>query len=220
MRTHEAGALHADINAPGPRGSASRRDANALVHCSGRPAPRAGADGALEVGGVDVRDLAAESARPRTSSTRPTSAPAPVPSGRPSPTTTSSTPARRSCARRSRAGSPRRGSVSTCAPAGELAVALRAGIDPARIGFHGNNKSTAELRARTRGRRRPHRVDSFHEIDRLARSPPSSDGRGLMVRVTAGVERTPTSTSPRHTRTRSSASPSTPGTPGGGAPRP
>ena len=28
---------------------------------------------------------------------------------------------------------------------GELGLALRAGFDPARIGFHGNNKSEAEL---------------------------------------------------------------------------
>src|SRR5687768_9858465 len=30
--------------------------------------------------------------------------------------------------------------------AGELTVALRAGFDPARIGYHGNNKTHAELR--------------------------------------------------------------------------
>lgn len=31
------------------------------------------------------------------------------------------------------------------ASGGELAVALRAGSDPAKIGLHGNNKSDAEL---------------------------------------------------------------------------
>ena len=36
--------------------------------------------------------------------------------------------------------------------AGELTVALRAGFDPARIGYHGNNKTVA--RAAPRGRRR------------------------------------------------------------------
>ena len=56
------------------------------------------------------------SARRRTSSTRPTSGPARAPSATRSPATTSTTPARRSCARRSRAGSPRRGSASTSAP--------------------------------------------------------------------------------------------------------
>ena len=51
---------------------------------------------------------------------------------------------------------------------GELAVAERAGFDMARVGFHGNNKSVAELeRAVTLGVGRII-VDSFHEIERLA----------------------------------------------------
>ena len=42
-------------------------------------------------------------------------------------------------------------SLDVCSD-GELAVALRAGFDPARIGFHGNNKTEAELmRPSTRG---------------------------------------------------------------------
>ena len=41
---------------------------------------------------------------------------------------------------------------------GELAVALAAGMPPERIGFHGNNKSVAELsRALDAGRRADHR---------------------------------------------------------------
>lgn len=83
-------------------------------------------------------------------------------------------------------------SLDVCS-AGELAVALRAGFDPARIGYHGNNKSEAELRRAVEVGVGRIVVDSFHEIDRL-------DGlvRGfvtgaatrvkVMVRVTAGVE--------------------------------
>jgi diaminopimelate decarboxylase len=78
---------------------------------------------------------------------------------------------------------------------GELSVAVRAGFDPARIGFHGNNKSRAELaRAVEVGVGRII-VDSFDEIERLAEvvSSGSTDegtGRsvGVMIRVTAGVE--------------------------------
>jgi diaminopimelate decarboxylase len=72
---------------------------------------------------------------------------------------------------------------------GELAVALLAGFDPARITFHGNNKSTAELaRALEVGVGRIV-VDSFDEIDRLAilttgRSHPTR----VLVRATVGVE--------------------------------
>jgi diaminopimelate decarboxylase len=72
---------------------------------------------------------------------------------------------------------------------GELAVAERAGIDMARVGFHGNNKSVAELeRAVTLGVGRVV-VDSIHEIERLAEIARRL-GRAtpVMVRVTAGVE--------------------------------
>jgi diaminopimelate decarboxylase len=72
---------------------------------------------------------------------------------------------------------------------GELTVAERAGVDPARIGFHGNNKSLRELsRAVEIGVGRII-VDSFAEIERLARVA-TELGRTtrVMVRVTAGVE--------------------------------
>jgi diaminopimelate decarboxylase len=72
---------------------------------------------------------------------------------------------------------------------GELTVALRAGFDPARIGYHGNNKTEPELRrAVVEGIGRIV-VDSFDELDRLERVT-ASLGRtqSVMVRVTAGVE--------------------------------
>ena len=72
---------------------------------------------------------------------------------------------------------------------GELAVAQRAGVDPALIGFHGNNKSEPELaRAVDAGVGRII-VDSFEEIERLGRAAGElSRSVGVMVRVTAGVE--------------------------------
>jgi diaminopimelate decarboxylase len=72
---------------------------------------------------------------------------------------------------------------------GELTVALRAGVEPARIGYHGNTKTEPELRrAVVEGVGRVI-VDSFDEIDRLVRVT-ASLGRiqPVMVRVTAGVE--------------------------------
>ncbi len=79
-------------------------------------------------------------------------------------------------------------SLDVCSD-GELSVALRGGVDPARIGYHGNNKSAAELeRAVTVGVGRII-VDSFTEIERLDRITREL-GRttGVMIRVTAGVE--------------------------------
>jgi diaminopimelate decarboxylase len=73
--------------------------------------------------------------------------------------------------------------------AGELAVALRAGFDPAKIGYHGNNKSTAELRQAIEVGVGRIVLDSFHEIERLAELTASASATmNVMVRVTAGVE--------------------------------
>ncbi|MGZ4454154.1 MAG: diaminopimelate decarboxylase, partial [Nocardioides sp.] len=51
---------------------------------------------------------------------------------------------------------------------GELSVALRAGVEPARIGYHGNNKSAMELRRAVHEGVGRIIVDSFHEIERVA----------------------------------------------------
>jgi len=72
---------------------------------------------------------------------------------------------------------------------GELTVALRAGFNPARIGFHGNNKSYAELRRAVDAGVGRIIVDSFAEIERLARiTDDMRRTQPVMVRVTAGVE--------------------------------
>lgn len=72
---------------------------------------------------------------------------------------------------------------------GELAVAQRAGFPGERIGFHGNNKSVAELReALSYGVGRII-VDSRQEIDRLGALAAELGVRApVMVRVTVGVE--------------------------------
>jgi diaminopimelate decarboxylase len=72
---------------------------------------------------------------------------------------------------------------------GELTVALRAGVDPARIGYHGNTKTEPELRRAVAEGVGRVIVDSFDELDRLVRVT-ASLGRTqpVMVRVTAGVE--------------------------------
>ena len=72
---------------------------------------------------------------------------------------------------------------------GELTVALRAGLDPARIGYHGNNKSVAELRRAVGEGVGRIIVDSFQEVERLAMvTQDTGMAARVMVRVTAGVE--------------------------------
>ncbi len=79
-------------------------------------------------------------------------------------------------------------SLDVCSD-GELSVALRAGFDPARIGYHGNNKSLPELRRAIAAGVGRIIVDSFAEIDRLAEATASlAMTARVMVRVTAGVE--------------------------------
>lgn len=72
---------------------------------------------------------------------------------------------------------------------GELTVALRAEVDPARIGYHGNNKSPMDLRRAIAVGVGRIIVDSFDEIERVA-SIAAETGlpARVMVRVTAGVE--------------------------------
>lgn len=71
---------------------------------------------------------------------------------------------------------------------GELAVALAAGADPARLGFHGNNKSTAELERAVEAGVGSIIIDSLIEIERLAAI---ADRRGatqpVLLRVNSGV---------------------------------
>ncbi|MEQ4204363.1 diaminopimelate decarboxylase [Actinopolymorpha sp. B9G3] len=72
---------------------------------------------------------------------------------------------------------------------GELAAALRAGFPPERIKMHGNNKSLSELaRALDEGVGRIV-VDSYDEIDRLAKLATDRGVRAsVLVRVKVGVE--------------------------------
>jgi diaminopimelate decarboxylase len=72
---------------------------------------------------------------------------------------------------------------------GELAVALRGGFPPARITFHGNNKSEAELDAALATGVGRVVLDSFAEIERLSRLARRREVRQpVLVRVTVGVE--------------------------------
>ena len=75
----------------------------------------------------------------------------------------------------------------------ELTVALRAGLDPARIGYHGNNKTLMELRRAVDVGVGRIVVDSFDEIERLesitvSTGPAAAAPARVMIRVTAGVE--------------------------------
>jgi diaminopimelate decarboxylase len=188
VHAHEAGWAHAE-GARGPSWLRLPSDVNHLEPLLWSSTARKNAVGALEVGGVDLRDLVAEHG---------------------SPAYVLDEADFRSRARAFReafedydvyyAGKAflcttvarwvaQEGlSLDVCSP-GELTVALRAGFDPRRIGHHGNNKSTPELRAAVEAGVGRIVVDSFQEIDRLTEVTQETGRTAcVMVRVTAGVE--------------------------------
>jgi diaminopimelate decarboxylase len=77
--------------------------------------------------------------------------------------------------------------VDVCS-GGELAVALAAGVDPARIGHHGNNKSVAEIARSVAAGVGTIVIDSEIEIDRVADAA-ARLGRvqSVRLRVNSGV---------------------------------
>lgn len=71
---------------------------------------------------------------------------------------------------------------------GELAVALAAGVEPARIGFHGNNKSRAEIDEATRVGVGTIIIDSPIEIVRVAEAARRHGAvQNVRLRVNSGV---------------------------------
>ena len=153
-------------------------------------------EGRLTVGGVDVVSLAAEHGtaayvldeddfRARARRFRDEFAAAFAGSAAP----TSTTRARRSCAPRSPAGSPRRACSSTSAPAASSRSRSAPASPAERIGLHGNNKSVAEIREALAYGVGRIVVDSFNEIDRVAAvAAELGVVAPVMVRVTVGVE--------------------------------
>ncbi|WP_218855948.1 diaminopimelate decarboxylase [Nocardioides daedukensis] len=188
MRAHEAGWAHAE-GARGPAWLQVPEDPNALVTHLWSTSAAKNDDGALVVGGVDMRDLVAEHGSPayvldeddfrgRARGFRDAFAAYDVYYAGKSFLCT--TVARWIVEEGLR--------LDVCSN-GELSVALRAGVDPVLIGYHGNNKTAPELaRAIEVGVGRIV-ADSFHEIERLVDlSADAERPVGVMIRVTAGVE--------------------------------
>jgi diaminopimelate decarboxylase len=189
MRAHEAGALHGDIGSRGPAWLRPPNDVNDLVAELWPATVTRSEKGSLQVGGLDVRDIAEAHGTPAY--------------------VLDEADIRERC-RRFRNGfagadvyyagkaflckavvrivAEEGLSLDVCT-GGELAVALAAGMPPERIGLHGNNKSTKELQRAVEAGVGRIVVDSFEEIDRLtAIATKTNKTPKVMVRVTVGVE--------------------------------
>jgi diaminopimelate decarboxylase len=189
VRTHEAGALHADVTEPPSALLVPPADPGTLA-VAVWPATAARNDsGALMLGGVDVRDLATEFGTPayvldeadfrsRCRDFMQAFAGADVHYA-----------AKAFCSLASLRWVVEEGLGLDVCSGGELAAALRADVPPDRIAFHGNNKSVDELEQALDAGVGRIVVDSFAEIARLAWL---AEQRGLrqpvLVRATVGVE--------------------------------
>src|SRR5690606_37838479 len=211
MRAHEAGALHADLERRGPSWLRPPADVNALVPQLWPATVTRDPAGPLTVGGVPVTALAAEYGTPayildeadlRARCREMATAFAAAGPGR---WTVYYAGKAFLCRAVARIIAEEGLNLDVCT-GGELAVALAAGFPPERIGFHGNNKSTAELAAALDAGVGRIVLDSFHEIERLSQLARAGCGRRCWSGSPWGWRRTPTSTSPPPTRTRSSAS--------------
>ena len=151
-------------------------------------------DGHLWIGGVDMVELAREAGtalyvmdeatiRHQLSRVREVDART---TGR---TSTSSTPARRSCRSRWCKLVAEEGCCLRRLSGGELAFALRAGFPMERIYVHGNNKTPAELAECLDAGVGRIVVDSFEEMERLsAMAAERGVAQKVLLRVTPGIE--------------------------------
>ncbi|MCL8253044.1 diaminopimelate decarboxylase [Aeromicrobium fastidiosum] len=188
MRSHEAGALHGQAGDRGPAWLKNPDDPNELVpHLWSDGVAKV--DGVLTVAGASATDLAAEF-------------------GTPTYVVDEDDFRRRArgfkeafpdadvyyaakaflCVATARWIADEGLNLDVCT-GGELAVALRADVPPARIALHGNNKSVAELRRALEAGVGRIIIDSVEEIGCL-RDLTAELGvtAAVMVRVTAGVE--------------------------------
>ena len=186
---HVAGAIHAEVAQAGPQWLARPDDVNVIDPALWSSTVARGDEGALRVGGLDVREIAATEGTPvyvldevdfrqRARSFRDAFAGWHVYYAGKAFLT-------RTIAR----WVAEEGLYLDVATGGELAVALRSPIDPAKIALHGNNKSVDELRLALGNGVGRIVVDSMDEIARIERLCADNGWHAsVLVRVTTGVE--------------------------------
>ncbi|WP_219418918.1 diaminopimelate decarboxylase [Pseudonocardia nigra] len=192
MRAHPAGPLHAGFQVP-PEGAGPRPvDAAGLDELAPSVWPRnaaRGVDGALEVAGVDVRDLAARYGTPLFVVDEADFRSRAAEFGAAFGARAVHYAAKAFLCTEVARWVAEEGLSLDVASGGELAVALRAGFPAERIAMHGNNKSTAELVAAVEAGVGTVVIDSFHEIARLdAVARERNVVAPVMIRLTVGVE--------------------------------
>ncbi len=185
---HPAGPRHGDV-LPADRPPTPPADLNALPEAIWPRSARR-ADGALTLGGLDVRDLAAQFGTPTffmdEADVRSRAREYVDAFGDGAQVYYA---AKAFCSRAVLRWVAEEGLGVDVCTGGELAVALSAGVDPALITLHGNNKLPAEIEQAVAARVGHIAVDSYEEIARLAYYAEAAGVRPrVLVRVTTGVE--------------------------------
>jgi diaminopimelate decarboxylase len=197
---HPAGPRHADV-LPADHPPAPPADLNAL-HPAIWPRGAQRRGGVLTLGGVDVRDLAGEFGTPvfvtdeqdvrdrcREYVESFCGDRGDLPAGGSSLDAQVFYAAKAFCSRAVLRWVTEEGLGVDVCTGGELETALSAGVDPAMITLHGNNKLPAELARAVAAGIGHVVVDSYEEIARLAYYAEQAGARPrVLVRVTTGVE--------------------------------
>jgi len=189
MRAHPAGALHGGVLPLSQDHPDRPADLNAL-HPAIWPLTAERVDGVLRVGGVDCRDLAREYGTPlyvldeadvraRCRAYRDAFG----------PDTDIYYAAKANLTKSVLRWVVDEGLSVDVSTGGELSFALEAGVDPARIVMHGNNRSAGELETAVDAGVARIVIDNLADVDRLA-AVAARHGvvQPVMVRVTVGVE--------------------------------
>jgi diaminopimelate decarboxylase len=186
---HVAGSVHAEVASPAPVWLTRPEDANALTAKIWSVNTTREADGVISIAGHRVTDLAAEFGTPayfidvEDFRLRARTWKAAFEGW-----TVYYAGKAFLCTKLARWVADEGMSLDVCS-LGELTVALRAGVDPLRIGMHGSNKSVLELRTGIEAGVGRIIVDSADEISRVeALAEELQTQVKVMIRVTAGVE--------------------------------
>ena len=191
MRAHPAGPRHGDVLSTSSAPAAPSGDPGALDGLIWPQGAHRNPDGALVIGGVDVRDAARDFTTPvflldeedfrgRAAAFR-----SAYDAGRTDVYYAAKAFLSTAVAR----WAVEEGLGIDVASGGELAVALAAGVPGARLLLHGNNKSREEIRRALEAGVGRIVVDSLAEVDRVAEVARDLGVRPcVLVRVTVGVE--------------------------------
>ncbi|MCY7288868.1 MAG: diaminopimelate decarboxylase, partial [Cryobacterium sp.] len=197
MRSHEAGALHAEGGHRGPSWLRPPQEVNALVPALWARSVHRGDAGELTVDGLDVREIAGEFGTPayvideddfRSRASDFKEAFDEVFQDLCGGADVYYAGKAFLCTAVARWVQEEGLGLDVCS-GGELEVAIRANFPGDRIGFHGNNKSVTEIEAALSYGVGRIVVDSFEEIERVAAAARNLGVVApVLVRVTVGVE--------------------------------